>query len=164
MPDPYRSEHDGYLEHYQTTHVPKIIGIGREVVGLRKDGTTFPVDLAISEVTLEDRSIFTGFVRDISDRKAVERAKNEFIGIVSHELRTPLTSIRASLGLIEGGAVGAVEGKAARMLTIARSNTDRLVRLINDMLDLEKIEAGKMALKLEDVRRPAISSPRASVD
>ncbi|MDB5336652.1 MAG: Histidine kinase [Planctomycetaceae bacterium] len=74
MPAPYQEEHDGYLRNYLTTGVKKIIGIGREVLGLRKDGSTFPMDLAVSEVQLEGRRLFTGIVRDITGRKAAEQA------------------------------------------------------------------------------------------
>src|SRR3954467_15184177 len=72
MPDPYRKEHDGYLHNYLGTGQKKIIGIGREVIGLRKDGSTFPMDLAVSEVRLGSRRLFTGIVRDISERKQTE--------------------------------------------------------------------------------------------
>lgn len=85
-------------------------------------------------------------VRDISERKLGERRKDEFISIVSHELRTPLTSIRGALGLIEGGVLGAASAPIQELVCVARSNTDRLVRLINDMLDLDKMEAGRMEL------------------
>lgn len=88
-----------------------------------------------------------GIIRDITSRKKVERVKNEFISIVNHELRTPLTSISGSLGLIAGGAAGAIPPKAKQMIDIAHRNTNRLVRLINDMLDVQKIEAGKLALQ-----------------
>ena len=72
MPSPFREQHDGYLRQYLTTGAAKIIGIGREVVGQRKDGSTFPVHLAVSEVALEGERLFTGIVRDISDLKAAE--------------------------------------------------------------------------------------------
>jgi PAS domain S-box-containing protein len=69
MPSPYREEHDGYLARYLRTGEKRIIGIGREVVGRRKDGATFPMDLAVSEVRLGNRRLFTGIVRDITERK-----------------------------------------------------------------------------------------------
>lgn len=82
--------------------------------------------------------------QDITERKEIDQMKNEFISTVSHELRTPLTSIRGSLGLIMGGAMGAVPQKIRALLEIACNNSERLVRLINDILDTEKIESGKM--------------------
>lgn len=147
MPSPYREEHDGYLLSYLRTREAKVIGIGREVVGARKDGTTFPVELAVSEVPLEDGTIFTGIVRDISERKKVERLQSEFLSTVSHELRTPLTSIRGSLDLLIGGALGEFPGRARQMIEIAHKNAARLVRLINDILDAEKLEAGRMEMR-----------------
>jgi PAS domain S-box-containing protein len=90
-------------------------------------------------------------VRDITERKNIERLKNEFVSTVSHELRTPLTSIRGSLGLIAGGVAGEVPVKARSMVDIAYKNSERLIRLINDILDIEKIESGKMAFCFQPV-------------
>ena len=87
-------------------------------------------------------------MRDISERMKVDRMKNEFVSIVSHELRTPLTSIRGSLGLLVGGAIGSFDDKTKKMLNIAYSNSERLIRLINDILDIEKIEIGKIDFQL----------------
>ncbi|MCP3137280.1 ATP-binding protein [Pyxidicoccus xibeiensis] len=115
---------------------------------LRADGGVFPAELTIARVPGDGPPRFTAFVRDITERKEVERMKNEFISTVSHELRTPLTSIRGSLGLLEGGIVGDLPAPALDMVRIARTNTERLIRLINDILDLEKMEAGKLELKL----------------
>ncbi|MEO6970845.1 MAG: PAS domain S-box protein [Chthoniobacterales bacterium] len=84
MPDPYRSEHDGYLDHYRKTGERRIIGIGREVRGRRKNGTDFPMDLAVSAATVGQRRIFTGLVRDITERKRLER---EILEISDHEQR-----------------------------------------------------------------------------
>jgi two-component system sensor histidine kinase VicK len=83
---------------------------------------------------------------DISERNALDRMKDEFISTVSHELRTPLTSLRAALGLIAGGAITARPEKVRQMMDIAIGNTDRLVRLVNDILDLERIGSGKAEL------------------
>lgn len=90
-------------------------------------------------------------VRDITERKNMERMKNEFVSTVSHELRTPLTSIRGSLGLIAGGVAGDVPAKARSMVDIAYKNSERLIRLINDILDIEKIESGKMIFCFQPV-------------
>jgi two-component system, LuxR family, sensor kinase FixL len=84
MPSPYRQEHDGYLANYMRTGHARIIGIGREVVGQRKDGSVFPMDLAVSEVKLQDRRLFTGFVRDITERKRLEQ---EILEISNREQR-----------------------------------------------------------------------------
>ena len=83
--------------------------------------------------------------RDISQRYALDRLKDEFISTVSHELRTPLTSIRGALGLLSSGILGNINDKAANLLRIAVTNSDRLVRLINDILDLERIQSGTRA-------------------
>ena len=77
MPSPYRDEHDGYLANYLHTGEAKIIGIGREAAGQRKDGTIFPMDLTVSEVRLADRRLFTAFVRDITERKHLEKEISE---------------------------------------------------------------------------------------
>jgi signal transduction histidine kinase len=90
-------------------------------------------------------------VRDITDSKNIERMKNEFISTVSHELRTPLTSIRGALGLIVGGIAGEIPPKVRAMVEIASKNSDRLIRLINDILDIEKIESGEMIFNFQPV-------------
>ncbi|MBN4059362.1 PAS domain S-box protein, partial [Dehalococcoides mccartyi] len=274
MPSPFHEGHDQYLGNYQKTGEKKVIGIGREVIGLRSDGSTFPMELSVSEVTLGGHHMYTGIVRDITERKAseefikkseeakesllnaipdlmfrisgkgkilayraaensddyvspgelfvgrsieeampgefaelaktkiaatletqaaqtfeyrmpvpiksknfrdfearvhvsgpdevlvlirdiserraVERMKEEFVSTVSHELRTPLTSIRGALGLLDGTMLVDASKQVKRMLQIGISNTDRLSRLINDILDLERLEAGKTELELEE--------------
>jgi PAS domain S-box-containing protein len=99
-------------------------------------------------VAVPEKGLIYGVARDISERKRVEQMKNDFISVVSHELRTPLTSIRGSLGLISGGVAGELPEKARILVDIASKNSDRLVRLINDILDVEKIESGQMGFRL----------------
>ena len=114
-------------------------------VGARDDGTTFEIEVVTTPVILHDGRHFLAVGRDATERRRIERLKSEFVATISHELRTPLTSIAGSLGLLVGGAAGPLPDKAARLLGIAQSNSQRLIRLINDILDVEKIEAGKMA-------------------
>lgn len=115
---------------------------------LRKDGKIIEVLMTISPVKDAFGNITGSSViaRDISDRRAVERMKDEFISVVSHELRTPLTAIHGSLGLLQTGNLGELDQKGQRMLEIAVKNTRRLIRLTNDILDLESLESGKVKL------------------
>ncbi|MEA2144131.1 MAG: hypothetical protein QOI64_2561 [Solirubrobacteraceae bacterium] len=116
----------------------------------RQDGTTFPVEFTATPILRDGRPSGAVVVfKDISERREVERAKDEFTSVVSHELRTPLTSIRGSLGLLESGVLGPLPEKGQRMVEIAVQNTDRLVRLINDILDIERIDSGKVDMHPE---------------
>jgi two-component system, LuxR family, sensor kinase FixL len=121
MPSPYRDQHDGYLKRYLTTGERRIIGIGRVVVGQRKDGSTFPMELSVGEVRQDGRRLFTGFVRDLTERQQTERRLQELqdgllhvsrlrsmgqmAAALAHELNQPLTAtanyVRAALRLIE---------------------------------------------------------------
>ncbi len=115
---------------------------------VRQNNSTFPVEYIITP--LGEKNKMLGAVltfKDISDRLIIEQMKDEFISVVSHELRTPLTSIRGALGLLAGGLLKTHPDKAQRMLDIAVINTDRLVRLINDILDIERIESGKETME-----------------
>lgn len=118
-----------------------------EARAVRKDGSVF--DKQVVMVKAYDQEQFIGhycFMNDISDRREVERLKDEFISVVNHELRTPLTSISGALDLLANGVLQAAPEDAQRMLNIAATNTDRLLRLINDILDIERIESGKVQI------------------
>jgi PAS domain S-box-containing protein len=124
----------------------------------RPDGTSFPVEYASTPMFDEEGNHLGAVVtfRDVTERRAMERLKGEFVSTVSHELRTPLTSIRGALGLLGSGMLGTVGDKGRRMLEIAVSNTDRLVRLINDILDLERIQSGMVELQRKPVDANAL--------
>jgi len=271
MPEPHSSKHDDYIRTYLSTGVTKVIGVGREVVGRRKDGSAVPLELTVTEIHPRESRLFVGIVRDITERKRaeqqmrlhlgaleaaanaivitdsegrvrwvntaftrltryaaeevigqstnvlksgshepafysnlwatitagkiwhgeivnrrkdgslyteemtitpvrgsdgeimayvaikqdvtqrkeIERMKSEFISTVSHELRTPLTSIRGSLGLLAGGVAGELPAAARPLVEIAAKNSERLSRLINDILDMEKIEAGEVVFEMK---------------
>jgi PAS domain S-box-containing protein len=162
MPEPYHSEHDAYISNYLTTAHAKIIGIGREVTGKRKDGSTFPMELAVSAFHIGQRLYFTGIVRDITERKRLQdelqrrvndlaeadRQKDEFLAMLSHELRNPLAPIRNAFMLLQRESVAAearpqVYGMIERQL-------GQLVRLVDDLLDVSRIIRGKIELRREE--------------
>ena len=135
----------------------------RDEVFWRHDGSSFPVEYSANPL-LEDGQT-SGMVvafQDVSERRRLEHMKDEFISTVSHELRTPLTSLRASLGLIFAGALDKRPEKQQQMLKIAISNSDRLIRLVNDILDFERVEKGALPLDRQPVE--AIDLLRRAAD
>ncbi|MBA3994275.1 MAG: hypothetical protein C0469_12175 [Cyanobacteria bacterium DS2.3.42] len=122
-----------------------------EFDALKQTGEDFPIELSLSEFNMADGRFFLANILDVSERREVERLKKEFVSTVSHELRTPLTSIRGSLTLLSVGALGGLPEQAMKVVHIAERNTIRLIGLINDILDIEKLEAGKMDMVFQDV-------------
>ena len=150
-PEPHRSAHDDYLANYLRTGEAKIIGTLLELEGLHRNGTTLPIELRVSALEVGDEQYFLGAIRDISERREVDRVKGQFVSTVSHELRTPLTSIKGSLALVEAGALGNLEEDVQSLIGIARRNTERLINLVNDILDIDKLESGEMEFTLVEV-------------
>ncbi len=135
-----------------------------ETVRMRKDGTCVDVALTYS-LMVDEKGIPFGassIYRDISQRKEVEKRLSEFYSTISHELRTPLTSIRGALGLIDDEIIEMGSEECAEMIKVARSSSERLVRLINDILDIKKIEAGKLELRLEKIDATSLVSRAVS--
>jgi PAS domain S-box-containing protein len=161
MPEPYHSEHDRVVMQYLRTARAQIIGTGREVMGRRKDGSTFPVELAVSEFLVGERRYFTGIVRDITERKRLERElrkriealdeadrqKDEFLAMLAHELRNPLAPMRNALHLMKMPEADAPVARHAR--AIMDRQLSHLVRLVDDLLDVSRIVRGKVDLQCE---------------
>lgn len=135
-------------------HSPASPGV--EATANRADGSLLPVEIALSFCKVADQEVITGIVRDITERKEVERRVREFYSMISHELRTPLTSIRGSLSLMAGGRTGELPPRAMHLVKVAHSESERLIRLINDILDTRKIEAGKLELMKVSVEVPEL--------
>jgi len=146
-----REFHLANVNQYKTTGTNKQLNQTLEIQMVRKDGTEFPGECIPFEVKSEGKIMLSAFMQDISARKEAEQRINEFISTVSHELRTPLTSIKGALRLIEGGIAGDVSDDALTLVNVATTETERLIRIVNDILDLKKIEAGKLELRFDDV-------------
>jgi PAS domain S-box-containing protein len=128
----------------------RLRSVGRitEWKGRRKNGDLFPFELSLYEFDTPEGRLFAGHVRDISERLRLDRMKKEFVANVSHELRTPLTSIRGSLSLLSSGVLGDLPDEARDVVAIAERNTLRLIALINDILDLERLESGQLETQI----------------
>jgi len=122
-----------------------------DLVGIRKNGDTIAVEITISKMVLDEKNMLVCVIRDVSERNKIEKLKNELVSVVSHELRAPLASIRESLRLILNDAIGPVSAQAKKLLAIVHRSSERLIKIINDMLDIEKIQAGKVQFLLEQV-------------
>lgn len=153
MPNPYRDAHDGYLERYQATGERRIIGIGRVVVGERKDGSTFPMELSVGEMRSADRRFFTGFVRDLTERQATERrlhslqdelvhvsrltALGEMASALAHELNQPLS---ATANFVNG---------SLRMLREGSKDVGKITHALEEAGD-QALRAGQIIRRLRD--------------
>jgi two-component system sensor kinase FixL len=141
MPSPYHEEHDGYLQRYLNTRVPRIIGIGREVMGLRRDGTEFPIDLSVGDGDIDGRKFFTGVIRDVSDRKQMQTklaqaerlaAVGELAAGVAHEVNNPINTIINCAQLIEDG-----DDPAANCRVITEEG-QRVAEIVRDLLQFAR--------------------------
>jgi PAS domain S-box-containing protein len=158
MPESLAREHDGYLARYLNTGEKRIIGLGREVTGLRRDRTEVPLQLYVSELARNDQRLFTGVMHDISIRKQAEReaaearalaeqaaaSQGQFLANMSHEIRTPMNGV---LGMLDLLAQGRLPPDERGYVNVALQSAQSLLVLINDILDLSKIRAGRLELE-----------------
>ncbi|WP_162127913.1 PAS domain-containing sensor histidine kinase [Flavobacterium phycosphaerae] len=196
MPPPDSLQHDQYLHRYDVTHKPRIIGIGREVTGLRKDGTKFPMQLGVSEVHYTDQTFYVGFIHDLTQQKEdterlkdyalhleelverrtqslndtiqelenakeqisislenekeLNRLKSRFLSMASHEFRTPLSAVLLSASLIDKYAQPFDSKDISKHIGKIKSSVAGLTFILNNFLQLEKLESGKVAAAYTD--------------
>jgi len=167
MPEPHQSAHDGYLDNYLRTGEQKIIGTGREVWALHKDGHEFPIRLAIGEARLSGSSTFVGFITDISQRHQMEtdllrakeeaeqaaEAKSAFLANMSHEIRTPMNSIIGFTDLVLDSPLTDTQTKH---LSVVKASARSLLALLNDILDTAKLDGGHTELECRDFSLRAV--------
>jgi len=144
LPERFRASMNQALHAFRQTGRLAVLDqrLEREVID--RQGREFTIEMTAGLAGQGEDAFFSVFLHDISERKRVEQMKNEFISTVSHELRTPLTSIQASLAMLADGMAGELPPDALRLTTIASQSSERLVRMVNDLLDIQKIEAGHM--------------------
>lgn len=167
MPEPYRREHQRYVDRYINTGNAHVIGIGRVVIGQKKDGTTFPMELAVGEVTFEGRKQFTGFARDMTERQQSERRLHELqsellhvsrlsemgqmASALAHEVSQPLTSINTYLSAARRLASGGNAELAASAIRGASEQAERAVQIIRRLRDF--VKKSKAEMRLENLPR-----------
>jgi PAS domain S-box-containing protein len=164
MPNPHRDAHDAYLRAYRNTGVRHVIGKHMELEALRKDGSPFPIDLVVSEITHNNRPTYVGLIQDITERKRAERvliaardeanranaAKSAFLSSMSHELRTPMNAILGFSQLMSFDSTLSDENK--NYVEEILKAGDHLLKLINEVLDLSRIESGTLELTIAPVQ------------
>lgn len=158
MPEPHHSAHDAYIERYRRTGEAHIIGTGRDVEGLRKDGSRIPLHLSINEYFIDGKRHFTGVLSDSRERirilnelkqardqaEQASRAKSEFLAAMSHEIRTPMNGV---IGMIDVLHQTSLKGAQVEMVQLIRESAYSLLTIINDILDYSKIEAGRLDME-----------------
>ena len=170
MPSPHAEQHDDHIDRYLQTGNPNVVGHGREMVALRRNGEVFPIHIAVSRMSIDGDVYFTGLIRDISGQKRIEHelraqaealeaanaraleataAKSAFLANMSHEIRTPMTAILGYVDLLSDEAP--TEEQRDEYLDTVRANGQHLLRLINDILDLSKVEADRIEIERLEV-------------
>ena len=145
LPPRYHDSLRRAILEFRTTGHTDALNRRLERTVLTRQGEELSIEMTAGIAGIGERSFFSIFLHDISLRKRVDQMKNELVATVSHELRTPLTSMRASLSLLKSGAAGPIEGEVEGLVEIAHRHCERLVRLVSDMLDVEKVESGRLS-------------------
>lgn len=165
MPDPYQSEHDGYLHNYMVSGDAKVIGIGREVAGRRKDGSIFPMELGVNEMQVKGLRMFVGTVRDITARKTAEREIQQYVEalkrsnqelddfayIASHDLKEPLRGLSNNAVFLRDDYHALLDEDGQKRLARMTYLCERMERLVNDLLYFSRLGRQELAIQSTDL-------------
>lgn len=149
MPESYRLWHREGLKRVSTTGKDNLFGKTIEMQGLRKDGSEFPLELSLALWKMGEKVFYTGIIRDITERKELERRKDEFISMASHELKTPITSMKIFTEILQKIFEKNKNRQTTRYLSRIDEQIDRLTNLVNDLLDVSRIQSEKLSLRKE---------------
>lgn len=165
MPEPYQSEHDAYLHHYHQTGEKKVIGLGREIKALKRDGTVFPMELGVNEMVVQGKKMFVGTIRDISERKAAERAIQEYISklkisnqeldqfayIASHDLKEPLRGLANNAMFLQEDYEETLGDDGKKRLGRIRFLCGRMEQLVDSLLYYSRLGRQELAIEVTDL-------------
>ncbi|HUZ31920.1 MAG TPA: ATP-binding protein [Xanthobacteraceae bacterium] len=157
LPERLREGHVRARREFTLSPAPRRVGADQNLLGQHRDGREFPIEIGLYPIQRGRNAMVLSVIVDNAEGERTDRLKDEFVSTVSHELRTPLTSIAGSLGLLIGGAAGPLPEPALRLIRIAQNNSQRLVRLINDILDIEKIESGQIVFNFKRLSARALA-------
>lgn len=163
MPEPYRSEHDGYLTHYHNTGEKKVIGFGREILAQRKDGSVFPMELGVNEMEVDGRNMYVGTIRDISQRKEAEKSLQSYIQkltrsneeldqfayIASHDLKEPLRGLFNNATFLQEDYDELLGESGKKRINRIQFLCSKMEQLIDDLLQFSRL--GRVELAVEEV-------------
>ncbi len=149
IPPSLHERHKRGLAHYLATGEGAVMDRRIEIVAMRQDGSEFPIELAVTRVPKEGFPLFTGTIRDITERKELEQRKDEFISMASHELKTPVTSLKGFTHLLQRRLAKQGDGQALHFLDRMEAQLNKLTKLISDLLDVTKMQTGKLEFREE---------------